>query len=68
MNNKQFAVTVFSIIFGIICFAWAVLIGVMAKDLVKKLNILEEEKSLLEQDLIDYKWQLEQVPYICKGE
>lgn len=68
MNNKQFAVTVFSIIFGIICFAWAVLMGVMAKDLVKKLNILEEEKSLLEQDLIDYKWQLEQVPYICKGE
>lgn len=68
MSNKQFAVTVFSIIFGIICFAWAVLMGVMAKDLVKKLNILEEEKSLLEQDIIDYKWQLEQVPYICKGE
>ena len=67
MNNKQFAVTVFSIIFGIICFAWAVLMSVMAKDLVTKVKGLEKEKSLLEQEKIDLRWQLDQVPYICGG-
>ena len=67
MNNKQFAVRVFSIIFGIICFAWAVLMGVMAKDLVTKVKGLEKEKSLLEQEKIDLRWQLDQVPYICGG-
>ena len=50
MNNKQFAVTVFSIIFGIICFAWAVLMGVMAKDLVNKVKMLEEQKNFLQQE------------------
>lgn len=61
MSNKQFGVAVFSIVFGIMCFLWAVLWVVMAKDLSEKVNILEGEKSLLEQEIIDYKWQLEQI-------
>ena len=60
MNNKQFAVTVFSIIFGIICFAWAVLMGVMAKDLAEQVRTLEKENRQLEQEIIDYKWVLSQ--------
>lgn len=60
MTNKQFGITVFSVAFGITCFIWGILMGVIAKD-------LGEEKARLEQDLIDYKWQLEQVSYICGG-
>lgn len=67
MNNKQFGITVFSVSFGVTCFIWAVLMSVMAKDLVRKVNILENEKSLLEQEKIDLRWQLDQVPYICGG-
>ena len=60
MNNKQFAVTVFSIIFGIICFVWAVLMGVMAKDLVNKVKMLEEQKNFLQQEKMQLQCALEE--------
>lgn len=61
MDNKQFGITVFSIAFGITCLIWGVLMGVMAKDLRNSVIILKEEKGRLKQQIIDYKWQLEQV-------
>lgn len=67
MSNKYFGITVFSAIQCGLFFIWAVLIGIMARDLRDSVIILEEEKSRLEQQIIDYKWQLEQVPYICGG-
>lgn len=67
MSNKQFGITVFSAIQCGLFFIWAVLIGIMARDLVRKVNILENEKGRLEQEIIDLQWQLDQVPYICGG-
>ena len=67
MKNSQFGITVFSVSFGITCLLWAVLMGIMAKDLRDSVIILEKEKSLLEQEKTDLRWQLEQVPYICGG-
>ena len=67
MKNSYFGITVFSVLFGITCLIWAVLMSVMAKDLVTKVKGLEKEKSLLEQEKIDLRWQLDQVPYICGG-
>ena len=61
MNNKQFGVVVFSVAFGVTCFLWGVLWLVMAKDLVTKVKILEEEKGLLEQEIIELEWSLAQV-------
>lgn len=67
MNNKQFGITVFSITIAVICFLSSLFWVILAKDLSGKVNILEREKSRLEQEIIDYKWQLEQVSYICGG-
>lgn len=61
MKNSYFGITVFSVLFGIICLIWAVLMSVMAKDLVKKINILEDEKGRLEQEIIELNWNLSQV-------
>jgi hypothetical protein len=61
MKNWQFIITVGSLAIGIIAFVWGVLWMMMAKDLVDK-------TAIQEQELIQYKWELEQVPYICKGE
>jgi len=58
---RNFAIVSFSLGFGVMCFIWGVLWMMMCLD-------YKEQVSRLEQDLIDYKWQLEQVPYICKGE
>ena len=39
---------------------------------VEKINKLKKENTKLKQEITEYKWQLEQVPYIieygCKGE
>ena len=67
MKIRTFAIVSFSLGFGVMCFIWGVLMGVMAKDLVTKVKGLEKEKSLLEQEKIDLRWQLDQVPYICGG-
>lgn len=61
MKIRTFAIVSFSLGFGVMCFIWGVLWMMMCLD-------YKEQVSRLEQDLIDYKWQLEQVPYICKGE
>lgn len=61
MKNSYFGITVFSVLFGITCLIWAVLMSVMAKDLVKKVNILEDEKGRLEQEIIELNWNLSQV-------
>lgn len=61
MKNWQFILTVGSLAIGIIAFTWGVLWMIMAKDLVDK-------TAIQEQEIIQYKWELEQVPYICKGE
>lgn len=59
MKNWQFIVTISSLTIGIIFVIWGVLMSVMAND-------LSEKVGLLEQETIEYKWQLEQVQYICK--
>ena len=69
MNNKQFGVVVFSIAFGVTCFIWGVLMGVIAKDLRNSVIILKQEKSLLEQEKNQLEWELEQVDQmICIDE
>ena len=66
MDNKQFGAIVFSITFGIACFIWAVLMGVMAKDLVGKVNTLENEKGRLEQEITELKWENENNYMYCE--
>ena len=61
MNTKGIIITSICIVFSVAWFIWGCLWMVMAKDL--KEIVIE-----LEQEIIDYKWQLEQVPYICGGE
>lgn len=61
MKNWQFILTVGSLAIGIIAFAWGLLWMTMAKDIAEK-------SAMQEQAIIEYKWQIEQVPYICKGE
>lgn len=54
MKNRHVAVVGFCVGFSVVCFIWGVLWMVMCLD-------YKEQVSRLEQDLIDYKWQLEQV-------
>lgn len=48
MSNKQFGIIIFSVSFGMTCLIWSVLMSVMAKDLVEKVEILERELKLYE--------------------
>lgn len=62
MKNKHVAIVGFSIGFSIVCLIWGVLWMIMAKDLSEKVDILEQE-------IVNYQWQLEQVDkMICIGE
>ena len=62
MKYRDIAIVGFCIGLSIVCVAWGVLWMIMAKDLSEKVDILEQE-------IIDYKWQLEQVDQmICIGE
>ena len=61
MDNKQFSITVASIIFGLLCLVWAILVGIMARDLRDSVIILEKEKGSLEQQIIELEWMLEEV-------
>lgn len=54
MKNRHVAVVGFCVGFSVVCFIWGVLWMAMCLD-------YKEQVSRLEQDLIDYKWQLEQV-------
>ena len=60
MKVKETIIMSFCICFGLMCFVWGVLWMIMCLDYKKQVG-------LLEQELIDYKWQLDQVPYICNG-
>ena len=45
----------------------AVLIGIIAinyKICLRKIDKIEKEKEKIQQELIEYKWQLEQIPYL----
>lgn len=59
MNNKAIAIIGLSIGLNIMLFLSTITFMTISKDLTKKVEILEQE-------IIDYKWQLEQVPYICE--
>lgn len=62
MMNKGILIAGFCLGFSIVCLIWSCLWIVMAKDLCEKVSILEQE-------IIDYKWQLEQVDQmICSNE
>ena len=65
MNNKQFGVVVFSVAFGVTCFLWGVLMGVIAKDLRDSVIILEEEKERLELETTQLKWENENNYMYC---
>ena len=54
MKNRHVAVVGFCVGFSVVCFIWGVLWMAMCLD-------YKEQVSRLEQDLIDYKWKLEQV-------
>lgn len=41
MKIKNWAIVMFSVGFGVMCFVWGVLWMLMAKDLVEKVTILE---------------------------
>lgn len=60
MKSKDIAILSFSVGFCAICFIWGVLWMTMCLDYKKQVDKLK-------QDLINYKWQLEQVPYVCFG-
>ena len=59
MNNKAIAIIGLSIGLNIMFFLSTIAFMTISKDLTKKIGILEQE-------ITDYKWQLEQVPYICE--
>lgn len=65
MNNKHFGIVVASISFGITCLLLTALHIVAYKQVIK-------ENTSLKQENIEYKWEIEQVPYIiemwCNGE
>lgn len=54
-------ITGISVGFGLMCFIWGVLWMVMAKDLANSVNVLEEEKSRLEEKITGLEWELSQV-------
>ena len=62
MKNRHVAVVGFCVGFSVVCFIWGVLWMAMCLD-------YKEQVSRLEQKLLDYKWQLEQVDQmICIDE
>lgn len=54
MKNRNFCIAVVSVIVAINCLIWASLWTVMCLD-------YKEQTEQLRQEIIDYKWQLEQV-------
>ena len=59
MSNKVVAIIGLSLGLNIMFFLSTIAFMTISKDFTKKVEILEQE-------IIDYKWQLEQVPYICE--
>jgi hypothetical protein len=54
MKKVNLIVVSISFTFGTICIIWGILWMMMATDLSEKVDILEQE-------IVEYKWQLEQV-------
>lgn len=54
MKKVNLIVVSISLTFGTICIIWGILWMMMAIDLSEKVDILEQE-------IVEYKWQLEQV-------
>ena len=65
MNNKIFGVMVVSVALNIILFIWCLIWLVMSKDMLTKVNILEQEKSLLKEQITELEWQLENNYMYC---
>lgn len=59
MDNKLFSLLVFIICFGFVGIIFAIYWMIMCLD-------YKEQVEILEQEIIDYRWQIEQVPYICE--
>ena len=60
----------------VILYSFMIILGNIMGIIIAKKDIeiekLKRQRSTLQQEIIDYKWQLEQVPYIieswCNGE
>lgn len=68
MDDKNFML--FTMIF---LFVFTLVLASIRMDSdAEKINKLKKENTKLKQEITEYKWQLEQVPYIieygCKGE
>ena len=59
MDNKLFSLLVFIICFGFVGIIFGIYWMIMCLD-------YKEQVEILEQEIIDYRWQIEQVPYICE--
>ena len=58
MKNWQLIVSFLCVAIAVLSVIWGILWMMIAKDLGNKIGFLE-------QDIIEYKWQLEEVYYIC---
>lgn len=70
MNNRQLNILLIIYTFFILIVTlFAILIITHKND---KISELDKKNKELQQELIDYKWQIEQVPYVieswCNGE
>ena len=62
MKDWQFGVVTISVVAALISIVWGLLWMTMAKDIAEK-------SAMQEQAIIEYKWQLDQVQYVCnRGE
>ena len=61
MKNRDIAIVMLSVGFGLMCFIWGVLFMVMAKD-------LGEQVTELEQEVIQLRWENENNYMYCEVE
>lgn len=61
MKVKNIAISMFSIIFGVICFIWGLLWVMMCLD-------YKEQVGILEQEIIELEWQVENNYIYCEVE
>lgn len=68
MDDKNFILFTMTFLFVFTL----VLASIRTDSDAKKIKKIEKENTKLKQEITEYKWQLEQVPYIieygCKGE
>ena len=61
MKVKNIAISMFSIIFGVICFIWGLLWVMMCLD-------YKEQVGILEQEIIELEWENENNYMYCEVE